>query len=121
MATEVAAAELTHPALSSNNLLNDIEINMLASSHLGQKQITVSETLLDYCYPDTPPGGKDSEGPCPNGEGKDSMFQIPSGEGKTHYAGSGVFLTSGKNEGPTVPYSIYSGTVTDCLLARQPK
>ena len=71
MAAVVEAAEATHPALSSSNPLNDTRINVLASSHLGQKQITISEALLDYCYPY-----------APNGEGKDSMFQIPSGEGK---------------------------------------
>ena len=38
----------THPALSSSSLLNDPQTNVLASSHLGQKQITVSETPLDY-------------------------------------------------------------------------
>ena len=54
---EVMATEATHPALSSSNLLNDIQTNVLDSSHLGQKQITVSETILVYCYPHAPPEG----------------------------------------------------------------
>ena len=58
MAAEVMAVEATHPALISTNLFNDTQTNVLASSHLGQKQITVSETLLDYYYPHIPPEGE---------------------------------------------------------------
>ena len=41
--------------LSSSNLLNDTQTNVLASSHPGQKGIIFSETLLDYFHPHTPP------------------------------------------------------------------
>ena len=58
VAAEVMAVEATHPALISINLFNDTQTNVLASSHLGQKQITVSETLLDYYYLHIPPEGE---------------------------------------------------------------
>ena len=50
--------EETRPTLSSSNLLNDTQTNVLASSHPGQKGIIVSETLLDYFHPHTPPEGE---------------------------------------------------------------
>ena len=58
MAAEVAAVEATRPTLSSCNLLNDTQTNVLASSHPGQKRKIVSETLLDYFHPHTPPEGE---------------------------------------------------------------
>ena len=58
VAAEVTAVEVTCPTLSSSNLLNDTQTNVLASSHPGQKGIIVSETLLDYFYPHTPPEGE---------------------------------------------------------------
>ena len=58
VAAEVAAVEATRLTLSSSNLLNDTQTNVLASSHPGQKGIIFSETLLDYFYPHTPPEGE---------------------------------------------------------------
>ena len=58
MAAEVAAVEATHSTLSSSNLLNDTQTNVLASSHPGHKGIIVLETLLDYFHPHTPPEGE---------------------------------------------------------------
>ena len=58
VAAEVVAAEATHLALSSSNLLSDTQTNVLASSHPCQKEITFSETLLDYFYPHDPPEGE---------------------------------------------------------------
>ena len=122
VAAEVMATEATHPALSSSNLLNDIQTNVLDSSHLGQKQITVSETILVYCYPHAPPEGtpffeslqEREKTPCVQSlqeKEKTPCIKtvLPVG------VGSGMFLASGKNGGPTGPYSVYSGTVTDCL------
>ena len=58
VAAEVAAVEATRLTLSSSNLLNDTQTNVLASSHPGQKGIIFSETLLDYFHPHTPPEGE---------------------------------------------------------------
>ena len=58
MAAEVMAVEATRPTLSSSNLLNDTQTNVLASSYHGWKEIIVSETLLDYFYPHAPPEGE---------------------------------------------------------------
>ena len=58
VAAEVAAVEATRPTLSSSNLLNDTQTNVLASSHPGQKGIIFSETLLDNFHPHTPPEGE---------------------------------------------------------------
>ena len=62
MAAKVAAMEETCLTLSSSNLLNDTQSNVLGSSHPGRKEIIVSETLFDYCYPPAPPEGEKT--PC---------------------------------------------------------
>ena len=136
VAAEVAAVEATRPTLSSSNLLNDTQTNVLASSHPGQKGIIVSETLLGYFHPHTLPEGEKTlsvqslqeraKTPCVQSlqERQRLLVYSPFRRGKrllvqnqTYQweADSGVFLPSGNIKGPTGLYSVYSGTVTNCL------